>query len=435
MKETDIIIIGAGAAGLMCARELLKAGKTVMILEARNRAGGRIHTITDDNFPLPVELGAEFVHGELAVTKKIAREAEAKLYQTRGDLWRSEKGQFIEQKDFIEETDEVIKRLKQLPDDISVADFLDLHFAGEKYLMLRKTLKGYVEGYDAADSKLASSFALLQELIGEDDKQFRIKTGYITLIDYLAEECMKAGCIINLQTAVKEISWKKGQVQVLDQNGNRFDTNRVVVTVPLGVLQSSEKTSGYIRFSPQINEMQEAINSLGFGSVIKVSLNFDEQIWRLAGNIDAVKKSDPGFVFSDAIIPTWWTQIPEKNGMITGWLAGPNATRLQNEPDEKIIHLALESLAIIFQIPRKTLQAKLSGSFVHNWWLDDFSKGAYSYETVTSKKAKTIITTPIEETLYFAGEACYEGPESGTVEAALISGQKAAEKICKLKTC
>lgn len=429
MDQTEILVIGAGAAGLICAKELVAAGHAVTIIEARDRAGGRIHTITDNQFPLPVELGAEFVHGDLALTKQLLKEGKAEFYETKGDLLRSEKGKFIEQEDFIEDIDEVIKRLKQLPSDLSVADFLDQQFSGEQFVKLRKTLKSFVEGYDAADSYLASSFALLQELLGEEDKQYRIKGGYTKLIDYLLEECVKGGCAVYMETVVKEIRWKKGYVELIDQNGRTLTAKKVVITVPLGVLQAAGEETGQILFSPAINEIQQAINSLGFGSVIKVILNFNEPVWKIASNNEAVRKKDPGFIFSDAIIPTWWTQIPEENGMITGWVGGPNAVRLQDEPDEKLFDLALESLAVIFQIPRKTLQSKLISSCIHNWYADEFSRGAYSYETIYSKKAKTIITTPIENTLYFAGEAYYEGSESGTVEAALMSGQKAAQKL------
>ena len=425
MTKTEIIIIGAGAAGLMCARELAQAGKSIIILEARNRPGGRIHTITDPGFPLPIELGAEFIHGDLELTQKLLREAKLDSYETKGDLWRSEKGKFIEQEDFIEDIDEVIKQLKKLPTDVGVAEFLDATFHGEKYVMLRKTLKSYVEGYNAANSTYASSFALLQQLLGEDQKQYRLKHGYTELIDYLVYGSLANGAIINYDTPVKAINWSKGKVKVIDQTGGAFVGSRAVITVPLGVLQNQ---SG-IKFSPNITETLTAINSLGFGSVIKVLLNFDEPVWKEAIKARSLKNSDPGFIFSDAIIPTWWTQIPEKNGMITGWLAGPKADRLQHESTEEIFRLALESLAVIFKIPRSTLQSKLLGSHVHNWSTDEFSKGAYSYETIHSKKAKNIISTPIADTLYFAGEAYYEGSESGTVEAALITGDKVSKKI------
>ncbi len=429
MTQPEIIIIGAGAAGLYCAKELINAGHQVTIVEARDRAGGRIYTVKDDRFPLPVELGAEFVHGDLALTKQLLKEAEAESYKTKGALWRSQNGRFVQQEDFIEGIEEVIKRLKELPFDISVAEFLDQHFSGEQYVELRKTLRSFVEGYDAADSTMASSFALLQELLGEDDTQYRVKGGYVKIVDYLLNEVTQRGGRLHFQSIVKEIRWKKGYVELIDQSNKSFSAKKLVITVPLGVLQVATQETAQIRFSPSINEVQQAINSLGFGSVIKIILNFDEPAWKIATNNDAVKKNDPGFIFSDAVIPTWWTQLPEQNCMITGWVGGPKAVLLQQETDDVLVDLALESLAAIFQIPLQSLQSKLTGSCIHNWSRDEFSRGAYSFETVHSKKAKATIATPIEDTIYFAGEACYEGPDSGTVEAALVSGQAAARRL------
>ena len=210
MQQRDVIIIGAGAAGLMCARTLVQAGFSVAVLEARDRIGGRIFTLEDNGFPIPVELGAEFIHGDLPLTKKLLKEAGTNFHSIKGDLWRFEKGKFIEQEDFIENVDEVIKKLKKLATDTSVADFLDEHFPGEKYVRLRQTLKSYVEGYDAADSKLASSFALLQELIGDDGKQYRIEDGYVQLIDLLANDCKNGVCDFHLQTVVSKTTMDQG---------------------------------------------------------------------------------------------------------------------------------------------------------------------------------------------------------------------------------
>jgi monoamine oxidase len=429
MNDTDIIIVGAGAAGLICARELAKNGKAITILEARDRMGGRIHTITDSRFPLLVELGAEYMHGDLEFSKKVLKEAKIDYYEIKGDLWRSEIGEFAEQDDFLEDMDEIIKQLKKLPTDTSVGEFLDTYFGEEKYYKLRKTLKNYVEGYNASDLKYASSFALLQELLGGSDKQYRIKGGYIKLIEHLAQDCTKAGCIIKLEKIVQQIKWKQGRVEVVAQN-ETFTAKKIIITVPLGVLQSSGTANGQIIFSPAITEVQKAINKLGYGPVIKLIFLFEEPVWQLAGNIPPnLKKSEPSFIFSDAIIPTWWTQLPEKNGMITGWLAGPNAARLQNEPDDKILNLGLESLSVIFKIPRTVLLSKLISSHICNWSNDNFSKGAYSYEKVESKRATSTISEGVEDTIYFAGEAYHEGPESGTVEAALASGMKTAKTI------
>lgn len=430
MESRDVIIIGAGAAGLMCARELLRAGFSVSILEARNRMGGKIHTLSNGNFPMPVELGAEFIHGDLEETKNLLREAGINFYEVKGELWRLEKGQFIEQEDFIEDIDKVIERLKKLPSDMAVADFLQQNFADEKWVGLRHTLKSYVEGYDAADVKLASAFALLTELIGADEKQYRVEGGYSGIIDFLAAECKKGVCDIHLEKIVTRIEWKKSQVQVIDRTGDVFEGRKVVVTIPLGVLQSPVGSEGQVTFSPAIAGVRSALNRLGNGKVIKISLSFDHPVWTEAENLSgSQRKSYPGFVFSDALIPTWWTQFPKKNGMFTGWMGGTKAARHENEPDEKLLRLALESLAVIFQLPRKAIESKLLGYGIHNWATDVFAKGGYSYETVHSKNAKTIISEGVDGTLYFAGEAYYAGPESGTVEAALVSGIEIAKKI------
>ncbi|MBC7827431.1 MAG: FAD-dependent oxidoreductase [Chitinophagaceae bacterium] len=432
MTKVDIIIVGAGAAGLICAKELSEAGNKVMVIEASERIGGRIYTIVDNHFTLPVELGAEFIHGDLPLTKQLLKEAGIDFYKIKGAIWRSQSGVFVEEDDFFEDVDQVIKQLKKLDTDLNIADFLAQYFSGDGHAKIRKTLTGFVEGYDAADTKKASSFALLQELLGEDDNQYRIKGGYTKLVDHLADTGRKAGCCFKLQTVVTEVRWHKGHVEAIDQTGVSYTAKKIIVTVPLGVLQAAKESPGHINFSPAISDVQKAIDSLGYGIVIKLILQFEEPLWNYAKDIQSKKKKkEPGFLFSDAVIPTWWTQLPEKNAMITGWIAGPQAARLQNEPDEKLIRLGLESLSVIFNLSRETLQSKLIGSYIFNWSKNEFAKGAYSYETVQSKNAKRIIMEPTEKTIYFAGEAYHEGPERGTVEAALRNGMETACKIIK----
>ena len=166
MVTTDILVIGAGATGLMAAKELCEAGRKVIILEARDRTGGRIYTLKDPAFDLPVELGAEFVHGDLELTLKLLRKAGIEYYPVRGRLWRADSGHLEKQEDFIENEKELLKKLKSLEQDMSVREFLDTHFPGERYTELRQSLTSFVQGYDAADTKNASSFSLLEELLG-----------------------------------------------------------------------------------------------------------------------------------------------------------------------------------------------------------------------------------------------------------------------------
>ena len=114
MKKTDVIIIGAGAAGLMAAYTLVKAGKTVTILEARNRLGGRIHTISNPNFSTYVELGAEFIHGDLPVTLHLLQEAGIGLNDVLFEMWQYSKGKLNKSQEFVEGWDTLLEKINQL---------------------------------------------------------------------------------------------------------------------------------------------------------------------------------------------------------------------------------------------------------------------------------------------------------------------------------
>lgn len=419
----DVIVIGAGISGLYAALLLSRQGKKVSILEARDRTGGRIHTIHDPLFALPVEAGAEFVHGDLKLTKKLLCEAGAEYYAIKGNVWRwSEDNEFEQQEDFIKDQDELIKQLKGLEQDMSVKDFLDLYFTGDKYLELRESLTGFVQGYDAADVRNASSFALLEELLGEEGEQLRVKGGYIKLVDYLTDECKKLGCTIELSCIVSSISWGPNEVTITTADKQIHTAPKAIITLPVGVLQTPRGESGYVAIGPLPPVTTEAIHALGNTGVIKVILQFETAFWE-----EYIKKV--GFLFSDTEIPTWWTQLPEENGMITGWIAGPEALKLKDEPDKIILQVAISSLAYIFDMEYDPLLFEMKSSHVHNWTTDPFTKGAYAYERVTSKHAKRVLSEPLDDTLYFAGEALHEGPERGTVEAALLSAEKVVERL------
>jgi monoamine oxidase len=419
----DVIVIGAGAAGLMAAWELAQTGKLTAIIEARNRVGGRTHTIPDNNFDLPVELGAEFVHGNLELTQMLLKKAGADQYKVSGDIWQNEDDSLDEQSDFIEDYSALNKKFKELREDISVADFIKDFLTGNEFEEARFTLKNYVEGYYAADTHKASTFALRDELNNSDDEQYRIEGGYIKLANYLQEQCEKQGVQFFLSYPVKEIKWKKDDVEVVC-NQKSFRSKKVLITVPVGVLQSET-----IHFSPAITETINAAKKLGFGPVIKTLLQFDEAFWKNKEFTQGKDLDKLSFIFSKAIIPTWWTYHPKKVAMLTGWSGGPHAEKIKDFSNEEILLNALQSLSEIFSIDKTLLQQKLKEWHIANWVNDPYSCGGYSYDVVNGSKFKQIIKQPIENTIFFAGEGLVDGPEIGTVEAALKSGRETAHQL------
>lgn len=429
MKKTDVIIVGAGASGLMAAYTLAKAGKKVIVLEARNRIGGRIHTI-NENFSAPTELGAEFVHGDLPVTLNLLKEAGIGSQHVGFEMWQYQNGAFAQTEEFIDGWDEFLQKLNQLKSDMPLHDFLEQNFDGAQYAKMRNQVENYVAGYDTADSRDASAFALRNEWNHEnEDAQHRVDSGYGTMINYLADACRNAGAEIRLTNVAHKVSWKSNAVHVTTTDGSQYEAGKIIVALPLGVLQAPEDAKGAITFNPPIKEQMKAIRNMGFGSVIKILLEFDEVFWeKEAVGADL---SNMGFLFSDETVPTYWTQSPVRSPLLTGWLGGPPAFAQKDATNEAILQMAITSLANLFKTGQEKLKSRLVAWQVANWTADPFTRGSYAYDKVESPQARKVLLQPVDGTLYFAGEYLYDGPAMGTVEAALTSGKNAAEMALK----
>jgi len=423
-----VIIIGAGAAGLMVAYRLSKAGHKVIVLEAQDRIGGRIHTLHDPDFSVPVELGAEFIHGDLPVTNELMKEACMERAENGGSFWNADDGKLKQGYGVMRDWAVLEKALNEVNEDMTIAAFLDAYLSGHEEL--RMFIKGFVEGYDAADTNRASVLAFRDEWLSEEGEENRVEGGYSRLIDYMAAECKKSGGEIYTSTIVKEIKWNKGNVEVLTDKGVSYNADMVVVTVPAGVLQESNGQR-VIRFTPAIEKKLGSFETIGYGNAMKVFLQFKKAFWQDEEYVTKFGKGikELGFIVSDAAIPVWWTQAPVNAAMLTGWIGGPNTDKFLTMSDEEVLNMAIDSIAHIFGANKEAIQKELKKGKVANWINNPFEKGGYTYATVEGLKLKGKLDEPVEDTIYFAGEAFFTGAEMGTVEAALASGKKTAELI------
>jgi monoamine oxidase len=421
---SPIIIIGAGAAGLAAARELSKKGQQVIVIEARDRVGGRIFTNAAEGFTSPIEHGAEFIHGDLPHTQQLAKEAGVGLRETKGRQWSVESGRKEEGEFFDTGWDKLIGALKKLDHDMSIAQFLEENFGEKKYEGLRQSVTRFVEGFDAADANKASAFALRQEWTETDATTgYHLIGGYSLLMEYLYQQCMRADVVFHFSSIVNEIYWQKEKVTVITESGQRFDGGKVLVTIPPAVLRS-----GSVRFFPEIPQQQAALSKIETGGVIKFLFEFTERVWEKDGHKDFRRFPGVHFIFSDAWVPTWWTQSPLETTLLTGWLSGP-ITKTISLSDEELLNEGVKSLGYIFDCPEDKLRSMIRASKVVNWVNDLYAQGAYAYKTVDTAKAIELLSKPVDDTVYFAGEAYYAGAEMGTVEAALASGINAAKLL------
>ena len=424
-EEAEIVIVGAGAAGLAAARELSEAKFSVIVLEARHRIGGRIHTHFDR---LPIELGAEFVHGKPPETLEIVERAKLSLHQVPNIHWHLHDGVLTKSGQFWSKVEDVMEEMSRYTGrDQTFSAFLDDYQRKTQIEDVRSIATLYVEGFHAAHADRISVHGLnktneaAEEI--EDDKQFRIQNGYSVLAQSLHDDAVAAGAKFYLDTVVEEVNWKRDQVEVLTKTERRFKARRLLVTLPLALLQNS----AHVRFTPAIEETVSAAKKLAMGNAVKVVLRFREPFWVA---IDEMK--DFTFIHAPAeTLPTWWTQFPDHTPLLAGWTGGPRAEKLASETDDTLLDRALESLAHIFRTSRASLEQLLEDFYTHNWEHDPFSGGAYSYIPVGGVDAQAQLARPLEDTLFFAGEATNTEGHHGTVHGAIASGLRAAREITK----
>jgi monoamine oxidase len=440
---SDVLIIGAGAAGLSAAIELSGAGLRVEILEARDRVGGRMFTRHDPTLNHPVELGAEFVHGLAPEIWLPVQQHNLKVTEEEGDLWCSIDGK-LQRCNFFAQADEILSAMEdefadENKNDESFLDFLARRFPGKDHAEAKQWATGYVSGFNAADPGLVSVRWLVDSREADEqiegERAFHIDGGYQSLVDIFLRKLHDRNVDIRLNTIVTGIRWKAGAVEVLangPQPETSFKASRTLVTLPLGVLQSV----GFVRFEPELPQQKlEALEKIAMGKVVRVTLCFRDRFWKnLHGTNEARSLADLSFLFSrDKFFPTWWTQMPEPVPIITGWSPAKSAESLAGMSQDAIVEKAVRSLSSLLHVEKSTVQAKLQSAYFHDWDFDPFSQGAYSYVKVGGEGSQRILGSPISNTLFFAGEATDTSGHNGTVHGAIASGQRAAREILKSK--
>jgi monoamine oxidase len=414
---TDAIIIGAGAAGLMAARELVHAGKSVRVLEASGRIGGRILTVHDTLSGMPIELGAEFVHGEAKETTRLLDEARLATVAVSGAHHRSVHGR-------IEPLGSTWKRMSLVFDHLNprrkvdrpLQDFLDERPGGSRLSEERALARGFVEGFQAADTTLISEKSLAAQGDPADGaiEARRIVRGYSALLEFLARDIDRA---IRLGTAARRIQTTDDGARVIDRSGATHRARCVVVAVPLTSLQDDS-----LVIEPDAGAMRRAASQLVMGHALRVNVVLRERFWEK-------KVSDLSYLHTPkGRFAVWWTQRPVISPLLTAWAGGPPAQELSH--DGNVEDILLAELARAFGARRAHVETMVESIHMHDWTRNAHFRGAYSYVGVGGLTAPKRLARPLSANVFMAGEAG-EPDDGGTVEAAIKSGKRAARQVLR----
>jgi monoamine oxidase len=428
MENIDTIVVGAGIAGLTAARLLGAEGQRVVVLEARDRIGGRV--VTDRVGGTATDLGASWIHGvdDSAVAAAAAAFGMPTVEHTVGSFQPDSRPIAYFGPDGERLTDAAARRFA---DDIhaldaTLADVVAVSGAEDSYRDVTERALA-LQGWDADRAQRVREFlehrteeqygAWIDDLAAHgldddtvDGDEVVFPEGYDRLPAGLAE-----GLDIRLEHLVSRVRRNVGGIEVSTSRGD-FTAAAVVVTVPVGVLQSGE----FVIEPPLPDPVAGALSRLTMNAFEKVFLRFETRFW--GEDVYGIRQQGPEAQWWHS-----WYDLTAVGGLPTllTFAAGPAAIATRDWSDERIAESVLAQLRRLYgdRVGDPTAVQ------VTRWQHDPFARGSYAYMTVGSRTADhDDLATPVDGVLHLAGEATWTD-DPATVTAAMLSGHRAAENV------
>ncbi|MEM9984564.1 MAG: NAD(P)/FAD-dependent oxidoreductase [Bacteroidota bacterium] len=405
MESTyPVVIIGAGAAGIYAGYLLAQAGVDFRILEASDRVGGRLGKL-EGFADYPLDLGAEWLHGKKSLVGKLVKRTHTHITKDKSKERYWFKGELVKKLpvdvwDVFEQAD--------LP-DVSYAAYAQQQSLYPKYEYLVEAVAG---DFGAAADQLSAYGKIWEERhwsSGNQDYKFA-RTYFDLIYEQWATPILDR---IRLNTVISKIDYRGDEIRTVDVSGKIQFAHRVIITVPLPILQD-----GDIEFLPPLpSEKVAAFQKIGMGPGMKVFLKFSSTFYH------------PN-VFGGPVCAAYASEQTGKQGddsVLMAFAMGQQATKLTAlGSDQAVVAALLDELDQMYagQASQAFLAAK-----VIDWGAMPFIRGAYSYSTVGIGKARALAAQPIENRLFFAGEAMNLQGHHQTVQGAVETGEKAVIQL------
>lgn len=425
----DVLVIGAGVAGLAAATRLGEQGLRTAVIEARDRAGGRIWSRPVKGSRRAAELGAEFVHGGSPELWSLLREAGVEKRPVPEHRWLVEEGARRAVPDAWERIGQHLRRIR--PDHHgSFASWLEAEgqdLSPQDRVLVTK----FVEGFHGAPSSRMSAATLRAAAEGGNEEQSWLCGGFDALVAHLLDRLRSLPVAIHLDSPVDRVRWRAGKVLVSGGMAGSWSARAAVITLPLGVLKASPPLPGAVSFEPPLTRSKPVLEKVETGHAMRMVLVLRDGAWDAPLFAEELRREDGqafGFHHSgEPFFPVWWSGAPDP--LLTGWTGGPAAQELGQMPPAMVFERAMNALANVLGQRREVLGELVLDWHTHNWSADPYARGGYSYSVAGLEHAPAELAEPLEATLFFAGEATAQPLDLGTVHGALASGRRAADEV------
>ncbi len=411
-SDIDVIIIGAGISGLYTAYLLKKKGFKIKIIEASDRLLGRIYTLSDFD-KKPIELGAEFIHGKNSILYDLVCQ-QNKPPKTDYSKYYFYKNRLLNFKDFQnkKKAKEVLKFWtnfwKYQDEEVVLKTYLE-----NRNLYTRdfqNIIEGFFSEYGTTTDKLElKALAKEESAWTSGEHNYWISNAYTSVFQTLINEVKDD---IIYKTPINFISYFGHKVLLGTKNNQSFYTKKVVLTVPLSLLKTN-----FICFEPVLPLLkQKAIKAIGMDTGIKIILKFKTSFW----------KDKHVELFGASFCPLYYTPYHETdNSILIAYLMGKKATFLGQFSDQHIEYLLLKELKTLFF----GTEIQLEKSYVLNWGKIPYIQGVYSFAKSNTYINRKILAEPIDNKLFFAGEATHTKGHAATVHGAMETAERVVKEI------